>query len=65
MGEELLVSTVCVWATPQAVLGNVETTAILAGVARPYFTESWELLHLYARGSCVQQSHVIHCRGPW
>jgi len=63
-GEEFSVSIVHVWATPQVVLGNLETTAILVCVAQPYITESWELLHQYTRGSCVQQSHVIHCRGP-
>ena len=46
IGKEHLVSTVHACATPQVFLGNLETTVILVRVARPYITESWELLQL-------------------
>jgi len=44
--KENLVSTVRACATPQVFLGNLEINLILVRVARPYITESWELLHL-------------------
>ena len=65
-GTERLVSTVCACVAHMVFLGNLETTVYyttvyyttIVRVPQPYFTESWESLHLHV------QDTTKSCRTP-